>query len=266
MPRRLAAAVLAALLAAAPALAAGPPGYVGHAPLAYRPPPPPQDPELLKMDVARVRAAQALPSSPVWQEANGDARAYLGQEVVRRFEDAAGTDLSPERRPILVHVLQRVIQDTGDAADVVKKAPGYARERPYVAHADIAPCYTNYLAGTEAQSYPSGHAMNGYVVGSLLADLIPGRAQQLLARGVRYGDNRVVCGVHHPTDVEQGRLLAVAYLAKLRASPEFQAEFACAGEEHRRLAAATAAPLSAACAALAARLTPKADVTAAKLY
>ncbi|MGJ3627101.1 hypothetical protein AB5I41_09570 [Sphingomonas sp. MMS24-JH45] len=41
-----------------------------------------------------------------------------------------------------------------------------------------------------------------------LAEVFPARRASLLARGARYGDNRVVCGVHHPIDVERGRAVA----------------------------------------------------------
>jgi acid phosphatase (class A) len=227
------AAVAAGLALVAATSVAAEDGYLKGAPLAYAvPAPPAPGSELARMDLAMVRAVQATPSSAAWQEADGDARAYLAPVVISRFEDAWGGPLSSADRPILVHVLTRVIQDMGGyAADAKKTSP---RDRPYVGHADIVACNTRYLKDNE--SYPSGHAMNGYVVAALLADLRPARETTLLARGVRYGDNRVVCGVHHPIDVQQGRLLGIAYLEAVRQNPEFRAEFDCARDEDLRLA------------------------------
>ena len=65
-----------------------------------------------------------------------------------------------------------------------------------------------------------------------MAAVMPERKQALLARGIRYGDNRVVCGVHHPTDVDQGRRLAIAYFVKVQLDYQFKRDLACAVEEH----------------------------------
>jgi acid phosphatase (class A) len=73
--------------------------------------------------------------------------------------------------------------------------------------------------------------MNGTVVALVLVRLFPDHEQQILARGLRYGDNRVACGVHHVTDVEQGRLLGVAYWQAVEQAPAFLDDIACAREE-----------------------------------
>lgn len=132
-------------------------------------------------------------------------------------------------------MLQKIISDTGDYAGQAKKAA--PRMRPYAEDATIVPCDMDYLKPNE--SYPSGHAMNGYVVAAVLSKMIPSRQQAILTRGVRYGDNRIICGVHHPTDVEQGRLLGVAYLEALPANANYEADLACAIEEElERIASA----------------------------
>jgi membrane-associated phospholipid phosphatase len=85
----------------------------------------------------------------------------------------------------------------------------------------------------------------------VIAEVMPERANAVLARGLRYGQNRVVCGVHHPSDVEQGRLLAIAIFAKIKATPAFAADLACAVEEYRKgLGGDQKGPLSAGCQAM----------------
>jgi acid phosphatase (class A) len=227
--RRLIVAAALGLLAGGAALAApAPAGYLAGAPLGYAvPAPPPDGGETERMDLAMVRSVQATPASIAWQEANGDARAYNAKDVIRRFEDATAETLTVTERPILVGLLNKVILDTSDYAAQAKKSN--PRNRPYVGHADIAACNMNYIKDSE--SYPSGHAMNGYVVAAVLAEIFPEREHAILSRGIRYGDNRVVCGVHHPIDVQEGRLLGIAYLAVLRPLKPFQDDLACAKQE-----------------------------------
>ena len=49
-----------------------------------------------------------------------------------------------------------------------------------------------------------------------------------------YGESRLVCGVHFPSDVEAGRLIATAVYERARATPAFKADFACAKAERRK--------------------------------
>lgn len=219
-------------------------GYLQGTSLDYTVPVPPSAPELVQLDLVQVRSAQQLPTSALWLEAEADARAYNAADIIERFDDASGEVLEGQQRPILVAMLQRVIKDAGFYVDQAKVAS--PRPRPYVEDSSIKPCNTEYLK--DEQSYPSGHAMNGYVVAVVLSQVISkSHEQAILARGIRYGDNRVVCGVHHPTDVQQGRLLGVAYLKALVNNPEYQADLTCAREEETTVQDEKA-KLSAACA------------------
>jgi hypothetical protein len=57
------------------------------------------------------------------------------------------------------------------------------------------------------------------------------RAQTLLARGQEYGESRVVCGVHYPSDIVGGQLVATAVVARLHAEAEFNRDLDCARQE-----------------------------------
>jgi acid phosphatase (class A) len=85
-------------------------------------------------------------------------------------------------------------------------------------------------------SYPSGHSAIGYGWGMILGDLLPRRRGRLIARGVSFGDSRRICNVHYLSDVEAGWTVAKAVVAKLRADPAYQADFAAAEAEVRALA------------------------------
>ncbi len=226
------------LMAAVSAFGAGtstaqpaPAGYLGGTPLAYITPSAPTDSEELKLDLLLVRRAAPQKGSLAEQEAIADARAYYARDLIVRFSDAAGTQLDQATHPIATFMLARTLADAGAYAAAEKQRN--PRPRPYVEDPSIVPCNTAFLKDQE--SYPSGHAMNGYVAALLLGELIPDHQRAILERGVRYGENRVVCGVHHPIDVEQGRRLAIAYVEALRVNKAFIDDFACATVEQQRI-------------------------------
>jgi acid phosphatase (class A) len=67
--------------------------------------------------------------------------------------------------------------------------------------------------------------------GSILAEIAPQFADQLIARGIAFGDSRVVCGFHYPSDVAAARLAAAALLMRLHAERRFQEDLAAARKE-----------------------------------
>ena len=229
-------------------------GYVAEGALSYRSPPPPAaDSAEGRADLDAVRAAQSADEARR-QQAFEDAGAYPYDQLMTRFSLAAGTRLNPATRPVLAYMLKRLLIDTGN---YVGDGKGFfARPRPYKEDPAIVPCQTDYLYPTDRQAYPSGHAANGEVAARLIAAVMepggePDRRPGLLARGQRYGDNRVVCGAHHPSDVAEGRRIGAHVFEAAALSPDFAADLACAREENRRSVAvrqtSAAAPFSLVC-------------------
>ena len=66
----------------------------------------------------------------------------------------------------------------------------------------------------------------------ILAEVAPERARQLLARGREYGESRIVCAVHYPSDVVSGQLVATAVVARLQANSDFAQDLSCAQQEN----------------------------------
>lgn len=203
------------------------------------PPPPAPGSRVALTDLAAVRAAQP-PHPELREEAFVDAGAYAYDQLLPRFSVAAGTGLDLHTRPVLAHMLRWALKDV--SYYVGKGKAGNPRARPYLEDPTIVPCETDYLRPSDDQSYPSGHAANGEMASLVIAVVMPERARLVRARGVRYGDNRIVCGVHHPIDVMQGRRIADATFERLSQVPEFKADLACAIEEHRASIAARTGP------------------------
>lgn len=84
-------------------------------------------------------------------------------------------------------------------------------------------------------SYPSAHAIRGWGAALLMVEINPEAADTLLARGLMYGESRVIVGAHWQSDVDAGRLAASAAYALMHTSPAFMHQMAKAQEEFRRL-------------------------------
>jgi|CXWL01.1.fsa_nt_gi acid phosphatase (class A) len=148
------------------------------------------------------------------------------------FAPALGERFIAENYPLTGAALQRVRTPLG--ASVLQAKERFARARPFVADASVQTCITPDERLRASGAYPSGHAAFGWAWGLVLAELDPTHADAILARAREYGDSRVVCGLHYPSDVEAGRTLAAAALARLHAEPEFRAALEAARFEFSR--------------------------------
>ena len=70
----------------------------------------------------------------------------------------------------------------------------------------------------DSPSFPSGHTTYGYMGALVLAEMVPERFPQLMARAAEYGDDRIIMGAHYAMDVLGGRTLATYDLAHLLAN------------------------------------------------
>jgi acid phosphatase (class A) len=231
--RRIAAAVLLSLLAGcatAPPLPPAPPAaavsYIAAAHLdatRYLPQPPAPDGSQQAADLAAVKAAQALKGQPRWIQAQDDDAI----SPYSAFGPVLGPAFTRERTPRTAALFEVLFADVKSQTAPAKEA--FGRPRPPVVDAAIETCRP--LETT--RSYPSGHASRGWMMSLVLAEMLPERASDLLARGRDYGDSRVVCAEHFPSDVEAGRMIGAAVFAAAKADPRFTADFAAAKAELR---------------------------------
>jgi acid phosphatase (class A) len=201
--------------------------------LLLNPPPPPAGSSAEARDLAAAAAAVALHGTPRWDLATRDADLF-GPNVADTYSCAAGLPIGPATTPKLNALMRRALLDLAGATSPTKRK--YMRPRPFMANGKP-------LCTPEAEkvlrsdgSYPSGHSALGYGWGLILAEAIPDRAAQLVARGRAFGDSRRICNVHWLSDIEEGRVVASAVVARLNAEPAFQADLAAARAEVAALA------------------------------
>lgn len=208
-------------------------------------PPAPKEGEARNdLDWKVFRDLRALEGSDRWKLAQSD-NSYLRKDLVKDFSCAVGADLTAENAPTLAAIFARTTIDAGAAAEKAKQL--YKRTRPYL-HNPGNICIDKSEALGKSFDYPSGHASLGWTAGLVMAELVPDRASEVLARGRAYGESRLVCGVHNMSAVEAGRTNAAGVFAALQSSADFQAEMTKARAEIAAVRASGAKPDAAWCA------------------
>jgi acid phosphatase (class A) len=192
-------------------------------------PAPPADGSATKAaDVDVYRTTRALRGTARWDLATQDADLTF-PNAAGTFSCALGTAITEGATPHLYLLLRRALTDAGAATGGAKRK--YQRKRPFVEmnEASCSPNDEGYLRNDG--SYPSGHASLGWAWALLLAELAPDHDDAILARGFDYGQSRVICGVHWQSDVNAGRLVGSAVVARLHDDATFRADFDAARTE-----------------------------------
>ena len=185
-------------------------------------------------DEEAYRTTRALRNTPRWALAAKDAE--LGfPKATEHFSCALAMPISAEVTPHLNMLLRRVRMDASRATDKAKDY--YKRRRPFMETGD-AICTPKEQSRLKADAYPSGHSSIGWAWALVLTEADPDRADAILARGLAYGQSRVVCGVHWKSDIEAGRSIGAATVSRLHANPVFVAQVA---EARKEIVAARAA-------------------------
>lgn len=73
----------------------------------------------------------------------------------------------------------------------------------------------DYLSSAQTPSYPSGHTIQAYICAGFLADQYPEHSKALYMIAELVSQSRIDRGVHFPSDVDYGRILAKELLEKL---------------------------------------------------
>ncbi len=207
-------------------------GYLSQAELpdslALLPPPPAEGSAALAADVEAFRALSALRNGPRGTLATKDANLKF-PEAAGVFSCALGVRISEDATPNLNMLLRRTLWDAGLATYKAKNQ--YQRTRPFVALKSSTCTPADEAALAKDGSYPSGHSAIGWAWALVLTEMAPERADALLQRGRAFSQSRGICGAHWKSDIEAGRLVGSATVARLHDNPVFKAQLAAARQE-----------------------------------
>jgi len=126
-------------------------------------------------------------------DADGAASYWLGM-----------LQISPARNPA-AYLMVRLGRRIGE--HVVMCLKGYFRSpRP----SQLSPAVVPMIDPPGTPTFPAGHAVQAYLISCLLAHSLPKiPSQALFGLADRVSQNRVVAGLHFPTDIEAGKTIAI---------------------------------------------------------
>jgi acid phosphatase (class A) len=183
------------------------------------PPPAPGSPQN-KSDIEGVLARQqARTPADILRAKNEDILTPAA------FADVLGHWFNPKRLPVTFALLNNAADDAEAISGAAKTL--WNRPRPPLQDKDIHPVLTL----PTSPSYPSGHAMRGALWSIILAKLAPEEGDRILSRGAQIGEDRIIGGVHFPSDVAAGQKLGSILALRLLSDPGFQRDLARAQAE-----------------------------------
>ncbi len=192
-------------------------------------------PTFLKQEDVVIESTLSAPPAPTSAEEKADfAELFRFQKTrtkadCRRAADAVKVSLNsffgPQYGPLSKDEVaqwsdffEKVRVDTDYFVQETKKK--WHRERPYVEDPQIKPCVT--LENTGA--YPSGHAAISRVFAEVLSMMDPSRRIAFSVRADQIAIDRVISGLHHPTDIEAGKKLGDKVFAELKNNKSFMSK------------------------------------------
>ena len=175
------------------------------------PPPPAIDSAQDKEDLATVNA---------WEKKRSAAEcSRASEERVPRI-DILFKNHSPFAEPLPKEVNALYASIADDMGNLIhSQKDKYKRLRPFLRDANLKPCAPK----ESGFAYPSGHSALAHLYALLFSDISPGRRQEFMARADEAGLDRVIGGVHHPSDIAAGALLAKEYHDVLFKKASYQA-------------------------------------------
>lgn len=204
------------------------------------PQPPAAGSTAFALDEEVSRSAFPLRNSARWTLATQDADLSF-PAAADSFSCALNSRITAQDTPHLLRLMQRTLSDVGGSVARAKNT--YKRPRPFMKNGEPV-CTPDYEARLrKSGSYPSGHTAAGWAWALILSEIAPERGDALLVRGRAFGQSRVVCNVHWQSDVNEGRIVAAAVVARLHADPAFRADLEAARAELTALRAKGIVPV-----------------------
>lgn len=203
-------------------------------------PPPQKDSAALARDEEARVATIPLRDTARAKLAFTDADLTFPQ-AADNFACAMGVKIDKKHTPRLYALMQKSLSDFGLSTYGVKNK--YNRIRPFVVHNEATCRADQELILRGDGSYPSGHTAAGWGWALVLAQINPARSDDLLKRGIAFGQSRVVCNAHWQSDVDAGRIMGAATVAQLQNNAAFLADLKAAKAEVKAAKAKRATPM-----------------------
>ena len=156
-----------------------------------------------------------------WQAERTEAQCVAARAQTDATYDEFFGEVSPFGNPApgeVENIFNKVRADAGSVVYLQKEQ--YKRPRPFLRDSSITPC----LNRESGYSNPSGHSTSARVFGLMLSDLVPASSAKFMSYADQAALNRVIGGVHHPSDIEAGKKLGDAIYKALKQNSSFNSD------------------------------------------
>jgi acid phosphatase (class A) len=134
--------------------------------------------------------------------------------TVFAFANVISSDFTAEHNPKTAELFATI---ESDAKYFEKEGKKYwNRPRPPINDPTMKP--------DKEESYPSGHSTRAIAMAEILIQIFPDKKAAIESRAQQIGWDRVILGVHYPSDVQAGRTLGHAIAQALLANPKFRTD------------------------------------------
>lgn len=155
---------------------------------------------------------------------------YYGLEtIIREFSFPFGLQISWQNTKEIYTLLRDALATTDSICKIPKQV--YMRQRPFMFFNEETLIPNDEASLRVNGSFPSGHTILGVSAALLLSEINPEAADTLLARGIMYGESRVIVGAHWQSDIEAGFYAASVAYMKLHTSERFLRQMEAARKE-----------------------------------
>jgi len=167
--------------------------------------------------LAALADVEAVMQAQLWRSPEEVAWAKVVEKWdVYDFAAVLGPWFSAGNLPAGARLFKEAASDLRQVSPAVKRR--FARPRPPKVDPRIQPCVELPTSG----SYPSGHTLYIFVEAGVLAEVFPDQREALMAYAHRAAWGRILGGVHFPTDVVGGRMLAEILVKEMKESEAFR--------------------------------------------
>lgn len=175
------------------------------------PPPPAKGSPAEQADLDGVLALQ---DHPTHQELE-HAERTVGFTVFS-FAEVLGPEFRAESFPETAKFFKRLEATANEPKNFLKDT--YHRDRPYKAFPGVV---KELVDEEQGYSYPSGHSNRAWLFALVLGELDPKHRNALLASAMQVCNDRVIGGMHFPSDMMASRVLAEELHRILMKNPDF---------------------------------------------
>jgi len=197
-------------------------------PITLIPPPPAPGSAAFANDEEIAHNSFALRSTPRFALAVSDFDLRI-PTLVNTFSCSLNAQVTEENAPYLYTLLRRSFTDLALSTYAAKNH--YKRTRPFQQNHEPIGVPQERANLEKDPSYPSGHTAVGTGFALILSEIDPDRADEILARGREFGESRIIVNHHWYSDVDWGRFMGAATVARLHADPTFRADLEAARAE-----------------------------------